>query len=115
LRAVIAAALLALAVAGCASKSTDIAASYVSPLQYESLTCPQLAEEAQRVSHRPAVAAGVQDQKATNDAVATTVGAIMFWPAPFFIGGELLASFDPQWPVLIPLWNQQGIGKLTSC
>jgi hypothetical protein len=57
-------------------------------LQYESLTCPQLAEEAQRVSHRAAVAAGVQDQKATNDAVATTVGAIVFWPALFFIGGD---------------------------
>jgi hypothetical protein len=80
--------LIALAVGGCASKSNDIAASYVSPLQYDTFNCRQLAEEAQRVSQRAAVAAGVQDQKATNDAVATTVGVIVFWPALFFIGGD---------------------------
>jgi hypothetical protein len=37
---------------------------------------------------RAAIAAGVQDQKATSDTVATTVGVIIFWPALFFIGGD---------------------------
>jgi hypothetical protein len=82
------AALAAFLLAGCASKSSDIAAAYISPLQYENLACRQLAEEAQRVSQRAAVAAGVQDDRATKDAVATTVGVIVFWPALFFIGGD---------------------------
>jgi hypothetical protein len=87
-RALTVAALLAPALVSCASKSSDVVASYVSPLQYENFTCPQLAEEAQRVANRAALAAGVQDQKATNDAVATTVGVIVFWPALFLIGGD---------------------------
>ena len=34
------------------------------------------------------VLAGVQDEKATNDAVATGVGAVLFWPSLFFIKGD---------------------------
>lgn len=78
----------ALVLAGCASRSSDIAATYVSPLQYDSLSCRQLSEEAQRVSQRAAIAAGVQDDRATKDAVATTVGVIIFWPTLFLIGGD---------------------------
>jgi hypothetical protein len=55
--------------------------TYISPVTYETYTCPQLAEDAQRVSSRAAQAAGVQDQKATNDKVAMGVGLIIFWPA----------------------------------
>ena len=79
---------LAALAAGCAKSADKIAATYVSPYQYENFTCPQIAEEAQRLSHRVAVVAGVQDEKATKDAVATTVGVIIFWPALFFIGGN---------------------------
>jgi hypothetical protein len=57
-------------------------------MQYENWTCRQLAEEAQRVSQRAAIAAGAQDKQRTNDAVATTVGVVIFWPALFFIGGD---------------------------
>jgi hypothetical protein len=74
--------------ANCASRSYEIAATYISPLQYENLTCRQLGEEAQRVSQRAAIAAGVQDKRATDDAVATTVAVVVFWPAAFFIGGD---------------------------
>jgi hypothetical protein len=88
MRAIPAAVLAGFFLGGCASKSSDIAATYVSPLQYESLNCRQLAEEAQRISHRAAVAAGVQDEKATKDAVVTTVGVVIFWPALFFIGTD---------------------------
>ena len=76
------------ALAACASKSNEIAATYVSPLQYDTLSCRQLAEEAQRVSHRAAIAAGAQDNQASKDAVATGVAVIVFWPAAFFIGGD---------------------------
>lgn len=53
----------ALALAGCASKSADVAPAYVSPLQYQSFTCPQLTAEAQRVAAAAATAAGQQDAK----------------------------------------------------
>jgi len=78
----------ALTLAGCASKAADIAPTYVSPLQYQSFTCPQLAAEAQRVSQAAAVATGTQDSQATKDAVATTVGVIVFWPTLFLVGGD---------------------------
>jgi hypothetical protein len=85
---IIAAVVTAVFVAGCASKSSEITAAYVSPIQYQSFTCPQLAEEAQRVSAAAVAASGAQDSQATKDAVATTVGVIVFWPSLFFIGGD---------------------------
>ena len=78
----------AIALAGCASTSDKITASYVSPIQYESYSCRQLAEEAQRISAHAAAAAGAQDSQATKDAVATTAAIIIFWPAAFFVGGD---------------------------
>ena len=80
--------LFALALGGCATSSDKITASYVSPMQYENWNCRQLTEEAQRISHRAAEAAGAQDSQVTKDAVATTVGVIVFWPALFLIGGD---------------------------
>jgi hypothetical protein len=47
-----------------------------------------LTEEAQRVSARAAQAAGVQDQKSTNDKVAMGVGLVIFWPALLFTKGN---------------------------
>lgn len=73
---------------GCASKSSDISAAYVSPVLYRSLTCEQLALEAQSVSARAITASGQQDQKATGDAVAMTVGLVVFWPALFLMKGD---------------------------
>jgi hypothetical protein len=78
----------ALALAGCASKASDVTPSYISPMQYDAYNCNQLAEEAQRVSARASATAGAQDSQATKDVVATTVGVIVFWPALFFIGGD---------------------------
>jgi hypothetical protein len=74
--------------AGCASSSSEIRAQYISPLQYQDLTCQQIGAEAQRVSARASEVAGVQDDKSTNDAVATGVGLILFWPSLFFIKGD---------------------------
>jgi hypothetical protein len=83
--------LLTLAIAlcgGCASSSSDIQPQYVSPLQYQHLSCKQISAEAQRVSRRVAEVSGVQDEKASNDAVATGVSLVIFWPAAFFIKGD---------------------------
>ena len=79
---------LALTAAGCASRSDNIAAAYVSPNTYASYSCPALREEATRVSSRAIQASGAQDSKATNDAVATGVAVVLFWPAAFLIKGE---------------------------
>jgi hypothetical protein len=62
--------------------------TYISPVTYEGYTCAQLSEEAQRVSVRAAQAAGVQDQKSTNDKVAMGVGLVIFWPALLFTKGN---------------------------
>jgi hypothetical protein len=78
----------AVALSACATRSADIAPSYVSPILYQSYTCPQLAEEAQRVSSAAAIAAGAQDKQRTDDAVATTVAVVVFWPAAFLVGGD---------------------------
>lgn len=77
-----------IALVGCASRASDIPAAYVSPVLYQNIPCEQLALEAQAVSARAATAAGVQDQKATGDAVAMTVGMVVFWPALFFMKGD---------------------------
>ena len=88
MRVSFAALLSALLVAGCAKDADQVGATYVSPVLYDSYTCPQLAEEAQRVSSRAAQSAGVQDQKATNDKVAMGVGLVVFWPALLFTKGN---------------------------
>jgi hypothetical protein len=78
----------AVTVAGCASSSSDIKAAYVSPLQYQPYSCTQIGAEAERVSRRAAEVSGAQDAKASNDAVATGVALILFWPAAFMIKGD---------------------------
>ncbi|PCJ74704.1 MAG: hypothetical protein COA53_07865 [Rhodobacteraceae bacterium] len=75
-------------IAGCATKSADISATYVSPVQYETYSCRQLGEEASRVSSRAAQAMGVQDEQASSDAGVTAISLILFWPAMFFIDGD---------------------------
>jgi hypothetical protein len=82
----------ALGLAGCATRAENIPAAYVSPIQYQSYSCAQLQEEAARVSARAAVASGAQDQKATNDAIATGVSAVLFWPALFLIKGDAASA-----------------------
>ena len=80
--------LAALAVAGCATNSDNIAVISVSPMQYESYSCRQLSEEAQRVATRAAIAAGVQDSQAIKDNAATPAGRIIYWPAASVTAGD---------------------------
>ncbi|MFC0282400.1 hypothetical protein ACFFJB_14915 [Camelimonas abortus] len=61
---------------------------------YKDFTCDEISYEAQRLSQRAAQAIGVQDQKSTNDAVATGVGIVLFWPALFFIKGDGATSAE---------------------
>ena len=73
---------------GCAEKSENIQAAYVSPLSYQGMSCRQIEAEARRVSSRVAQVSGVQDKNASDDAVATGVALVLFWPAAFFIKGN---------------------------
>ncbi|MFY0613097.1 MAG: hypothetical protein JXQ99_16320 [Hyphomicrobiaceae bacterium] len=73
--------------AGCSSSAKNIAPSYVSPIIYQDYDCSQLAQEAQRVTSAAQRAAGIQDEKANNDAVATGVAVVLFWPAAFMVSG----------------------------
>jgi hypothetical protein len=86
--------LAAAALAGCASKSTEIAPSYVSPVMYQSYTCQQIAQESQNVAAHAAEVSGAQDQKRTNDQIATGVAIVVFWPAAFFVGGDGQAAAE---------------------
>lgn len=74
-------------VAGCATASKDIAASYVSPMQYQAYDCNQIGLESVRVQARVAELGGRLDQAASNDQGIAVVGALLFWPALFFLGG----------------------------
>ena len=40
------------------------------------------------MSAKAAELAGVQDQKRTNDQIATGVAIVVFWPAAFLVGGD---------------------------
>ena len=79
---------LAMGLAGCASSSQNIQASYTSPIMYDQYSCQQLAEEARRISARAAQVAGVQDSNRSRDAALTTVGVILFWPVLFGLEGN---------------------------
>jgi hypothetical protein len=44
--------------------------------------------EAQAISAKAAELSGAQDQKRTNDQIATGVAIVVFWPAAFLVGGD---------------------------
>src|SRR5258708_24212468 len=79
---------LGVGLGGCASSSAEITPAHISPVMYQAYTCPQLAQEAQAVSTRAASLSGVQDQKRTNDGLATAAAVVIFWPAAFFVCGD---------------------------
>ena len=88
IRSFIAAGSAAAFLAGCASNSDEITASYVSPTEYQSYSCTQLTQEAARVSRRSQELGVAQDSKAQSDAGTMAVTLILFWPAAFFIDGD---------------------------
>jgi hypothetical protein len=77
-----------LGLVACTSKSDNISAAYVSPLQYQGYSCNQIRAEMSRISRRVNEVAGVQDSQASKDSVALGVGMVLFWPALFFMIGK---------------------------
>lgn len=75
------------ALAGCSTASKDIAASYVSPMQYNTYDCDQIAAENARLAGKVSQLGGRLDEAAANDKAITGVGMVLFWPALFALGG----------------------------
>jgi len=85
---IISSCILAMAVSGCAQNSSKIEAAQVSTIGYDRLSCSQIRTEAQRVAERTGKITGEQNKAAQNDAVATGVALVVFWPAVFLIKGN---------------------------
>ena len=85
---------VSIALGGCATSSSNIAASYTSPMQYQSYDCAQLTSEAQRIQGRVNQLAGRLDEAASNDKVLMGVGMVLFWPALFALGGTKQQEAD---------------------
>jgi hypothetical protein len=66
------------ALSACATKSNNIAPAYASRALYDPLTCPEIRGETNQVVSRLNTLSGVQNKKATTDAVLTGVGVVLF-------------------------------------
>lgn len=77
----------ALILGGCASAAKDISPTYVSPIQYQSYDCQQIEAENARLVNRVSQLGGRLDEAASNDKAIGVVGAVLFWPALFALGG----------------------------
>lgn len=73
--------------AGCSTASQNITAEYISPIQYQSYDCDQLAQESNRILVRVKQLGVRLDQASSNDKAIGVVGAVLFWPALFALGG----------------------------
>jgi hypothetical protein len=71
--------------AGCATAPDKVTASYVSPEQYADFSCRQIREEMIDISQQVGGIADAQGADRRRDAVALTVGLVVFWPALAFM------------------------------
>lgn len=76
-----------IAIGGCATSSKDITEVYVSPLQYNSYDCDQLAAEEQRLRVRASQLGARLDTAAQNDKIIAGASILLFYPI-FFVGGN---------------------------
>lgn len=73
--------------AACATQPDKIATSYVSPLQYKSYDCDQVAMELGRVTRRAGELQASLKKTADDDQAQMAVGLILLWPTLFFLEG----------------------------
>jgi hypothetical protein len=79
--------MIAIMAGGCATASRDIAGTYTSPMTYQAYDCQQIVAETARIQAKVTQLGGRLDQAATNDKAIGVVGALIFWPALFALGG----------------------------
>lgn len=87
-RVVIAAVAAALVLPGCASRPENVTAAHVSSSRYADRTCKSLARELDEVQDALRAQSAKLNDKATQDAVVTGVGVILFWPVLFALGNN---------------------------
>lgn len=75
------------AVAGCATDPKKISAAYVSPTQYRSYDCDQIASESQHIERRSIELYQSMKKEANADKWQMGVGLLLFWPALFALEG----------------------------
>ena len=78
---------VALALGACASSPEKIQTTYVSPLQYQDYSCPQVAAELSRVTRRAGELQGSLKKDADADAWQVGVGLILLWPVLLALEG----------------------------
>ena len=83
MKKIIAAAIIVTMLSACATRPENVVAVHVSSLKYQDVACKRIAIEMDDVNAKLTSATAALDSKATTDAVLTTVGLIVFWPALF--------------------------------
>ena len=78
---------VAILVTACSTASQNISSEYTSPVQYQGFDCKQLTQESARILVRVKQLGVRLDQAAQNDKAIGVVGAVLFWPALFALGG----------------------------
>lgn len=78
---------ISLMLAGCASSSREVSATYVSPITYRSYDCEQISAETMRIQSRVQQLGARLDEASSNDKKLVGVGMLLFWPALFALGG----------------------------
>ncbi|MFO1267291.1 MAG: hypothetical protein U1F25_09105 [Rubrivivax sp.] len=71
----------AVALAGCATRSADVAPVPDNPARYAAWSCERIDDESETVQRRAAELAWDVDERAGNNVVALGVGFAVFWPA----------------------------------
>ena len=80
-------AMLAIALQGCASHSTEIKAAQVSEKGYKGYDCTELRAESTDNFNRTRDLIQTLDQMAERDTQQAVIGAILFWPVLFALEG----------------------------
>lgn len=72
----------------CASRPENVVASHVSTSRYADRTCKSLARELDEVQDALRAQSAKLNDKATQDAVVTGIGVVLFWPVLFALGNN---------------------------
>jgi len=91
---------VALALAGCASRSTEVVAKPTDPATYAGWDCERLFDELDAVQQRAADVAYAVDARAGNNMIALGIGVAVFWPA--------LLAMRPDGPEAVQLAELKG-------
>ena len=79
---------LSLLITSCASKPSELTATFVSPSMYHTYDCDQITKEMQRWQGQVTELTGKQSKIYKNDQTMGLVGTFLLWPLYFFIKGD---------------------------